>query len=87
MHARFSARVDSVVVPACGERTQRRWAQTNPSIVTMVLPIVAAAARRRVGMMTKQQMQKRSFAHAPAKEWEGIDKVVRGYFPHDHQRA
>jgi hypothetical protein len=54
----------------------------------MVLPIIASAARRRVGMMTKQQMQKRSFAgHAPAKEWEGIDKVVRGYFPLDHQRA
>jgi hypothetical protein len=86
MHARISARVDSVVVPAGNERNADRH-KISPSIVTMVLPIVAAAARRRVGMMTKQQMQKRSFAHAPTKEWEGIDKVVRGYFPHDHQRA
>ena len=23
--------------------------------------------------------------HAPAPEWEGIDKVVRGVFPGDHQ--
>eukprot|EP00529_Nitzschia_sp_RCC80_P034679 CAMPEP_0113486466 /NCGR_PEP_ID=MMETSP0014_2-20120614/25011_1 /TAXON_ID=2857 /ORGANISM="Nitzschia sp." /LENGTH=123 /DNA_ID=CAMNT_0000380139 /DNA_START=192 /DNA_END=563 /DNA_ORIENTATION=+ /assembly_acc=CAM_ASM_000159 len=25
--------------------------------------------------------------HAPAPEWEGIDKVVRGVFPGDHQMA
>eukprot|EP00549_Striatella_unipunctata_P003064 CAMPEP_0118673994 /NCGR_PEP_ID=MMETSP0800-20121206/642_1 /TAXON_ID=210618 ORGANISM="Striatella unipunctata, Strain CCMP2910" /NCGR_SAMPLE_ID=MMETSP0800 /ASSEMBLY_ACC=CAM_ASM_000638 /LENGTH=100 /DNA_ID=CAMNT_0006569141 /DNA_START=91 /DNA_END=393 /DNA_ORIENTATION=- len=25
--------------------------------------------------------------HAPAPEWTGIDKVVRGYFPQDYQLA
>jgi hypothetical protein len=54
----------------------------------MVLPIAAAVARRRVGMVAKQQMQqRRGMAHAPAPEWTGIDKVVRGYFPQDHQLA
>jgi hypothetical protein len=54
---------------------------------TMVLPVVASAARRHVGLMAKQQAQRRTFASAPAQEWEGIDKVVRGYFPEDYQRA
>ena len=59
------------------------------SIFTMVLPLAAAAARRRFGMAAKQSMQqqKRGMAHAPAPEWEGIDKVVRGYFPQDYQRT
>ena len=52
----------------------------------MMIPLMAAAARRRLGIIAQQQ-QRRSMAHAPAKEWEGIDKVVRSYFPHDHQRA
>jgi hypothetical protein len=54
----------------------------------MVLPIAANAARRRVGMIAKQNMQqRRGMAHAPAPEWTGIDKVVRGYFPQDYQRT
>ena len=55
----------------------------------MVLPLAAAAARRRVGLVAKQHLQqKRNMGgHAPAPEWEGIDKVVRGYFPQDHQRT
>ena len=54
----------------------------------MVLPLAAAAARRNVGRFaTKQVVQRRQMGSAPAKEWEGIDKVVRGYFPEDHQRT
>lgn len=34
--------------------------------------------------------QRRGFAlgghHGPPPEWEGVDKVVRGYFPEDYQR-
>jgi hypothetical protein len=54
----------------------------------MMIPAVASAARRRFAGVARQQIQqKRSMGgHAPAPEWEGIDKVVRGYFPHDHQR-
>ena len=33
--------------------------------------------------MTKRRM---GGSAAPAPEWEGIDKVVRGYFPQDDQR-
>lgn len=51
----------------------------------MVLPVVASAARRRVGMAAAQQ-QKRSMGSGPAPEWTGIDKVVRDVFPGDHQR-
>jgi hypothetical protein len=51
------------------------------------------AARRTVPLVTRttQQPQRRSFAlgghHGPPPEWEGIDKVVRGYFPKDYQRT
>jgi hypothetical protein len=55
----------------------------------MVYSVAAATARRRVAVMATrqatQQGQKRSFG-APPPEWEGIDKVVRGVFPGDHQR-
>lgn len=54
----------------------------------MVFPVAAAAARRRMGMIAKQQVQRRNMGgHAPAPEWEGIDKVVRGVFPADYQLA
>lgn len=59
----------------------------NKPIVTMVLPLVATAARRRVGGAIKSQVQRRAMGGGPAKEWEGIDKVVRGVFPGDHQRT
>jgi hypothetical protein len=69
-----------------------RHANSAPSAditttTTMVLPVVASAARRHVGLMAKQQAQRRTMGSAPAVEWEGIDKVVRGYFPEDYQRA
>lgn len=54
----------------------------------MVFTVAAATARRRVaGMATRQatQGQKRNMG-GPPPEWEGIDKVVRGVFPGDHQR-
>lgn len=54
----------------------------------MVFPVAAAAARRRFGMIAKQQVQRRNMAgHGAAPEWEGIDKIVRGVFPADYQRA
>lgn len=40
------------------------------------------AARRTAVMSTKRRMG----SSAPAQEWTGIDKVVRGYFPKDEQR-
>ena len=40
------------------------------------------AARRTVVVSTKRRMG----SSAPAQEWTGIDKVVRGYFPKDEQR-
>ena len=54
----------------------------------MIVPLAASAARRRAAMAAQQQ-QRRAMGggHAPAPEWEGIDKVVRGYFPQDHQRT
>jgi hypothetical protein len=55
----------------------------------MVFSVAAATARRRIVVMAKQTQfgQKRSMGGGgPAPEWEGIDKVVRGVFPHDHQR-
>lgn len=53
----------------------------------MVFPIAARAASRRFGMVAKQSLQRRNMGGGPAPEWEGIDKVVRGVFPGDHQRA
>jgi len=40
------------------------------------------AARRTAVVSTKRRMG----SSAPAQEWTGIDKVVRGYFPKDEQR-
>ena len=56
---------------------------------TMVLQAVAARATANAARRVVSQQQKRSFAgHGKAKpEWTGIDKVVRGYFPEDHQRT
>ena len=51
-------------------------------------------ARRAVPLIarsTTQQPQRRGFSlgghHGPPPKWEGIDKVVRGYFPEDYQRT
>eukprot|EP00532_Pseudo-nitzschia_australis_P009577 CAMPEP_0168241582 /NCGR_PEP_ID=MMETSP0140_2-20121125/22875_1 /TAXON_ID=44445 /ORGANISM="Pseudo-nitzschia australis, Strain 10249 10 AB" /LENGTH=122 /DNA_ID=CAMNT_0008176449 /DNA_START=46 /DNA_END=414 /DNA_ORIENTATION=+ len=56
----------------------------------MVFSVAAATARRRIAVMATRQAtqgQKRSMGGGPAVEWEGIDKVVRGVFPGDHQLA
>lgn len=54
----------------------------------MVLSALSSAARRSAAPLLRQQ-QKRQFAlggsHGPPPEWEGVDKVVRGYFPEDYQ--
>jgi hypothetical protein len=52
----------------------------------MVFSVAAATARRRFAMMAKQTTQRRTMAGGAAPEWEGVDKVVRGYFPKDSQR-
>ena len=54
----------------------------------MVFSVAAATARRRIAVTATRQAtqgQKRSMG-GPPPEWEGIDKVVRGVFPGDHQR-
>mmetsp|Transcript_15697 Transcript_15697/g.18925 ORF Transcript_15697/g.18925 Transcript_15697/m.18925 type:complete len:134 (-) Transcript_15697:190-591(-) len=49
---------------------------------------VAASASRRAATRVAQQQQKRSMGGGgPKPEWEGIDKVVRQYFPEDYQLA
>lgn len=61
----------------------------------MVFSVAAATARRQIAVMARKHMtqqvsqaQRRAMGggHAPAPEWEGIDKVVRGVFPADYQR-
>ena len=51
-----------------------------------------AVAQRRIvssSIAPFRQTQKRGLAlggsHGPPPEWEGVDKVVRGYFPEDYQ--
>lgn len=44
------------------------------------------AARRQATVAASQQTKRRMGSSAPAPEWTGIDKVVRGYFPKDEQR-
>jgi len=53
----------------------------------MVFSGATATARRRIAVMVKQSTQRRTMGGGTAPEWEGIDKVVRGYFPGDHQLA
>jgi hypothetical protein len=72
---------------AAQRRINRHKSQQQKALFTMVLLVAAAAARRRIGMMAAQQQRRTMAAHAPAPEWTGIDKVVRGYFPQDYQRA
>ncbi|KAL3788601.1 hypothetical protein HJC23_005260 [Cyclotella cryptica] len=45
------------------------------------------AARRQAAAASTQQAKRRMGSSAPAPEWTGIDKVVRGYFPQDDQLA
>ena len=45
------------------------------------------ATRRAAATSANTQKRRMGGAAAPAPEWSGIDKVVRGYFPQDDQRA
>ena len=51
-----------------------------------ILGRTALLATRRTAVATSQQAKRRMGSSAPAQEWTGIDKVVRGYFPKDEQR-
>lgn len=53
----------------------------------MVVHVIQSTARRGATAVARnQQCRQMGGGHAPAPEWTGIDKVVRGYFPEDHQR-
>ena len=53
----------------------------------MVVHVIQSIARRGATAVARnQQCRQMGGGHAPAPEWTGIDKVVRGYFPEDHQR-
>jgi hypothetical protein len=66
---------------------------SSETSTTMVFSAAANAARRQIAVMaahqktSAHQTQRRAMASGPAPEWQGIDKVVRGVFPHDHQRT
>jgi hypothetical protein len=51
----------------------------------------SAMARRRAVPVVMQRTQKRGMAlgghHGPPPDWQGVDKIVRGYFPEDYQRT
>mmetsp|Transcript_8545 Transcript_8545/g.12411 ORF Transcript_8545/g.12411 Transcript_8545/m.12411 type:complete len:139 (+) Transcript_8545:58-474(+) len=47
----------------------------------------SAAARRVSAAAVSKSKSKRSFGAHAAPEWTGIDKIVRSYFPEDHQLA
>uniref|UniRef100_A0A7S2R1X0 Uncharacterized protein n=1 Tax=Eucampia antarctica TaxID=49252 RepID=A0A7S2R1X0_9STRA len=53
----------------------------------MVMIAIQATARRSAVVAVRHQQRRQMGGHAPAPEWTGIDKVVRGYFPQDHQLA
>jgi hypothetical protein len=74
--------------------TPHHTIDSNKSLLfeTMVFSAAAAVARHRIVVIAAHktpstlQWQRRAMASGPAPEWQGIDKVVRGVFPHDHQR-
>jgi hypothetical protein len=51
---------------------------------------MSAMARRRALPMLSKVHQKRGMSlkghHGPPPDWQGVDKVVRSYFPEDYQR-
>jgi len=55
----------------------------------MVLVQATRATARLAARKVATQQQKRTMAGGggPKPEWEGIDKIVRGYFPEDYQRT
>lgn len=87
-YAYFLPTTESLFSGLAQSCTQLFFSQTDTN-ATMVFPVAANAVRRRAGTIAQQQIQKRCMGggHGPAPEWQGIDKVVRGVFPGDHQCA
>ena len=50
------------------------------------MTVYARVARTAGRTAARAQRRQMGGSHAPAPEWTGIDKVVRGYFPEDYQR-
>ena len=50
------------------------------------MTVYARVARTAGRTAVRAQRRQMGGSHAPAPEWTGIDKVVRGYFPEDYQR-
>eukprot|EP00563_Minutocellus_polymorphus_P003408 CAMPEP_0181040346 /NCGR_PEP_ID=MMETSP1070-20121207/10996_1 /TAXON_ID=265543 /ORGANISM="Minutocellus polymorphus, Strain NH13" /LENGTH=123 /DNA_ID=CAMNT_0023118343 /DNA_START=6 /DNA_END=377 /DNA_ORIENTATION=+ len=51
------------------------------------MTVYARVARTAGRTAVRSQRRQMGGSHAPAPEWTGIDKVVRGYFPEDYQLA
>ena len=64
------------------------FAATAAATGRMALSRGVGAFRKAAMAPATKSTQRRAMGgggHAPAPEWEGIDKVVRGVFPGDHQ--
>ena len=64
--------------------TSQRRLFASPHSATMT--VYARVARTAGRTAVRAQRRQMGGSHAPAPEWTGIDKVVRGYFPEDYQR-
>ena len=53
----------------------------------MVFQVVSATTARGIKATGNKIAARRSMGTAPKKDWEGIDAVVRKYFPEDWQGA
>jgi len=53
----------------------------------MVIQVLRSTTSRGVAATRSNLVAKRSMGSAPKKDWEGIDKIVRGVFPEDWQVA
>ena len=62
--------------------SQRRVSPPHSATMTVYARVARTAGRTAV----RAQRRQMGGSHAPAPEWTGIDKVVRGYFPEDYQR-
>lgn len=61
---------------------QQRSRPPHSATMTVYARVARTAGRTAV----RAQRRQMGGSHAPAPEWTGIDKVVRGYFPEDYQR-
>ena len=58
----------------------------SPPPHSATMTVYARVARTAGRTAVRAQRRQMGGSHAPAPEWTGIDKVVRGYFPEDYQR-